>query len=130
MAIITFAQLRLRIFDVLKSKLNDELGSIYQYNIVNYPEKFIPELMAETKEQTIKFLHDIMKIHNESDLNNFYKSTDPKIICCFYLRYWVLINNIEPLSHSDNNKISVPDDNENMLKTLLFEFIEDQNSHQ
>ncbi len=130
MSIITFAQLRLRVYDILKSKLNDDLGSIYQYNIVNYPENLIPELMAETKEQTIKFLHDIMQIPNNSDLNTFYRSTDPKIICCFYLRYWILTNTIEQLSHSNNNKISVPDDNENMLKALLFEFIEDQNNHQ
>lgn len=130
MALITFAQLRYRVSEALMQKFTDLFSELYQNSSVKYPEESMPELMVATREQTITFLHEIIKSNDQTNLDNLYKKTDPKIICCFYLRYWLLINALEPLSHSDDNKISVPDDAEGMLKFLLFEFIEDQSNHQ
>ena len=127
---ITFAQLRHRIAKSLKSKFNAVFCELYQNNIAKYPNEIMPELMVETGEQTIDFLNNIMRLHNDVDLINLYQSIDSKIICCFYARYWFLINVIEPLSHSDDNKISVPNNDEEMLKALLFGFIEDPSTYQ
>lgn len=130
MKTITFSQLRLRVANVLAPKFTDVYCELYKKCMVSYPEEQLAFEMAECKMETKNFLHEICSLNNEDSLNSLYQSKSDKLIRCFYMRYWIAINNIKELSVSESNTIAVPEDDVKMLEMILFDFIEDLSRYQ
>jgi len=99
---------------------NDTFSEIYQNTIDNLSESDLALLMFALSYETKLFIHAVLNTPNEK-LKKLYKKTNPKIIVCFYLRYWNAINLLK--EHPDS-LIELPEEREKLVKTLLFDFIE------
>lgn len=84
-------------------------------------EKMNAALSSEIHE----FTHNVYLNRNYSNkLNALYRSVNADIICCFYYRYWVVINLLQHSQQiSPNEKFAVEEDDEALLYQLLFDLV-------
>ncbi len=99
---------------------DDTFSEIYKNTIETLSESDLALLMFALSYETKLFIHAVLSTPNEK-LKKLYKKTNPKIIVCFYLRYWNAINLLK--EHPDNS-IELPEKREELVEKLLFDFVE------
>lgn len=120
---ITYSQIRIRLAKIMKYLLTDSFSEIYKANCEKYSEAQIRKMNYDLSAELRKFTHDIyINRTNVDKLNSIYCSVKPEMICCFYYRYWVVINLLQSSQQiSPREKFAVEEDEENMLYQLLFD---------
>lgn len=116
-----YSDVRIKLADIMMPIIgNDFFAKIYRNNICKVSESDAPILMVALSYETKMFIHDVLNTKTEK-LKNLYNKTNPKIIICFYLRYWNVINQ---LKEYPDKTIDLPEDNECFVKALLFDLAE------
>lgn len=115
-----YSEVRIRLARIMKPIITDKLCDIYQNNYAKYPQNGIEVMMTALSYETKQFVNNILKIPPEK-LDKFYSETNPKIIVCFYLRYWLVINYLKESPESELNLLG---DDKDFLLSLLFDFSE------
>lgn len=123
---ITYSQVRMRLAKIMKNVFTDTFEKIYTSNCEKYSEHQLQELNKKLSEQVEDFAHNVYKNRNNiSELNKLYSSVSSDIICCFYYRYWIIINLLRMSEQvSPNEKIAVFDNDEDLFYQLLFDVVD------
>lgn len=123
---ITYSQVRMRLAKIIKNVFTATFEEIYTSNCENYSEDQLLEINSKLSEEVEEFAHNIYQNRNNSSkLNELYSSVNPELICCFYQRYWMLINLLKMSEQiSANEKIVVFANDEDLFYQLLFDVID------
>jgi len=124
METLTYSEIRYKLASIIRPIIeNTTFKQIYESTAPKYSEDEMIELTLNRKKDTLDFLHDVCNALSKStsEIKSLMSKTDPEVICCFYYRYWVLINILKEGSNSATNQmVFYSDDKEMFLKILLF----------
>lgn len=123
MKLMTYSQIRKRLAAIMKNVFTQEFESIYKATNGQYSEEQLIERNKKLSDEIRDFTHKVYEDRNDIlKLNQLYSSVDPEIICCFYYRYWVIINLLQMSQKtSPNQKFAVEYDDEALLYQLFFD---------
>ncbi len=123
---ITYSQIRMRLAKIMKNVFTATFEKIYTSNCKKYSEHQLQELNKKLSEEVEDFAHNVYKNRNNiSELNKLYSSVSSDIICCFYYRYWMIINLLRMSEQvSPNEQMVVFDNDEDLFYQLLFDVVD------
>ena len=123
---ITYSQIRMRLAKITKNMFTDTFEKIYTSNCENYSERELQEINKSLSEEIEGFAHKVYENRNNtSELNKLYSSAGSDMICCFYYRYWLIINILRMSEQvSPNEQIRVFDNDEDLFYQLLFDVVD------
>lgn len=120
---ITYSQIRMRLAKIMKNVFTSSFEKIYTKNCYKFTETQLRKMNSDLSNEIREFTHNVYLNRNYSNkLNALYRSVNVDIICCFYYRYWVVINLLQHSQQiSPNEKFAVEEDDEALLYQLLFD---------
>lgn len=120
---ITYSQIRMRLAKIMKNVFTASFEKIYTQNCYKYNESQLQKMNIDLSSEIREFTHNIYLNRDRSNkLNALYRSVNTEIICCFYYRYWMVINLLKHSQQiSPNEKFAVEEDDEALLYQLLFD---------
>lgn len=123
---ITYSQIRMRLAKITRNMFTDTFEKIYTANCKKYTEQKLQEINKKLSEEVEDFAHKVYENRNDtSELNKLYSTAGSEMICCFYYRYWLIINILRFSEQvSPNERIRVFDNDEDLFYQLLFDVVD------
>ncbi len=111
MITVTHQQARVYLSKIVKPIFSANFVQAINEHMEDYTEDQIPELLIKNR-QAVKLLID----------SGEFNTCSSEILCCFYFRYWISINRLA--DEEQNIKMGIPDNDKEILKFFLFDYIE------
>lgn len=111
MITVTHQQARFRLAEIIKPIFNQKFVETVNLHLSDYNEAQIPEMLIKNR-CAVEQLVD----------KEQYEGSSSEILCCFYFRYWIAVNQLA--SENPLHKMGIPDNDKDVLKFFLFDYIE------